>query len=172
MMIRNLQPDDDPAAVGRVYEQSWRYAYQGIMPQDYLDHIPVGRWAAGRLKRPGLSSLVMLDGAIIAGTASYCASRFESMAGYGELVSLYLLPDYMGKGFGGELLQAALRGLAELGFRDAFLWVLEKNRRARRFYEKHGFYDVGIYLTDKIGGRTLRDVQYRRSISTGRGPCG
>lgn len=48
-------------------------------------------------------------------------------------------PEYMGKGYGKQLLAAAVDGLAQLGYRDIFLWVLEENRRARKFYENAGF---------------------------------
>ncbi len=33
---------DDWPAISKVYEESWKYAYQGIVPQDYLNSIPEG----------------------------------------------------------------------------------------------------------------------------------
>lgn len=79
-------------------------------------------------------------------------------------MSLYLLPEYIGRGYGGPLLEAAVETLAEQGFRDVLLWVLEENRRARRFYEKHGFRSAGVFMEQETGGKLLREALYRRHI--------
>ena len=42
MHIRHMAPGDDKLSVSRIYEESWRAAYRGILPQDYLDRIPAG----------------------------------------------------------------------------------------------------------------------------------
>lgn len=42
MQIRKLRPGDDLFAVSRVYEESWREAYRGLLPQEYLNSIPLG----------------------------------------------------------------------------------------------------------------------------------
>ncbi|MDE5993711.1 MAG: GNAT family N-acetyltransferase [Oscillospiraceae bacterium] len=161
MEIRRLRPEDDRNALSRIYEESWRFAYSGIIPQDYLDSIPKGQWAASADK-PNISTLVLVADGEMVGTASFCPSRFEDMAGWGEIVSIYLLPDHMGKGYGKMLFAEAVRGLEEMGFRDIFLWVLEENTNARRFYERQGFVQNGKYLDDNIGGKPLREIQYVR----------
>lgn len=82
----------------------------------------------------------------------------------GEIVSIYLLPEYIGKGWGKALLQRAVEELHKEGYRDIFLWVLEENRNARGFYERMGFRKREVYLNDNIGGRDLREVQYVYSL--------
>lgn len=42
--IRKLRHSDDLFAVSRVYEESWKAAYKGLLPQEYLDHLPAGKW--------------------------------------------------------------------------------------------------------------------------------
>lgn len=42
MEIRPLRKSDDRLEVSRIYEESWKFAYQGIVPQSYLDGIPAG----------------------------------------------------------------------------------------------------------------------------------
>ena len=44
--VRYIDETDDRLKISNVYEQSWKSAYKGIIPQDYLDSIPSGRWAA------------------------------------------------------------------------------------------------------------------------------
>lgn len=159
MEIRLLRETDSRLEVSRIYEESWRFAYQGVIPQAYLDGIPAGLWARAL---DGRDSLVLTEHGALVGTASVCPSRWPDWPGFGEVVSLYLLPEYMGRGYGGPLLEAAVETLAERGFRDMLLWVLEENRRARRFYEKHGFRPSGDYMEQEIGGKLLREVLYRR----------
>ena len=160
MEIRLLTAADDLYAVSRVYEESWRCAYRGLVPQDYLDAIPRGHWVP-LLKRPGRISLVAVEVGEIVGTASVCPSRFPQYAGCGEVQSLYLLPEAMGKGCGRALLNAALQELAGRGFREVILWVLEGNCHARRFYERAGFAPAGETLADTIGERPVRELCYR-----------
>lgn len=163
MEIRELRETDDRLAVSRIYEESWKFAYQGIIPQTYLDSIPAGLWAAN-LDQGGRRSLVLEEGGRLLGTSSVGLSRWPDYPGLGEVVSLYLLPEYIGRGYGGPLLEAAVETLAEQGFRDVLLWVLEENRRARRFYEKHGFRSAGVFMEQETGGKLLQEVLYRRHI--------
>ena len=141
MEIRPIAPQDDRMAISRVYETSWRHAYRGVIPQDYLDGIPRGRWSTA-IDAPGRETLLLLDGESIVGVCSFGASRLARLAGWGEIISIYLLPESMGKGFGTRLFRAALSALERQGYRDVFLWVLEENRVARRFYERMGFAPV------------------------------
>lgn len=54
----------------------------------------------------------------------------------GDFLShLYIAPDAQGQGVGAALLERA-KELRPDGLR---LWVFQKNERARRFYERHGF---------------------------------
>lgn len=163
MEIRPLRETDSRLEVSRIYEESWKSTYRGIVPQAYLDGIPAGRWAEA-LDRAGWDTLVLTEGERLIGTSSVCASRWPDWPGFGEVVSLYLLPESMGKGYGKALLAAAVRRLAEQGFRDALLWVREENRRARRFYERAGFTLTGDVMDDEIGGKPLREVLYLRHI--------
>lgn len=160
MFIRPLENSDDLLAVSRIYEEGWKFAYHGIVPQAFLDSIPVGHWA-DRITRYGYHNLLLLDDDIPVGASAYCPARMKEYAGFGEVVSLYLLPEYVGKGCGRQLLEAACDALAARGFQDVYLWVLEENDRARRFYERFGFHDAGVIHDVRIGGKPLRELQYR-----------
>nr|WP_325294140.1 GNAT family N-acetyltransferase [uncultured Oscillibacter sp.] len=152
MEIRSLRETDSRLEVSRIYEESWKAACRGIVPQAYLDGIPAGRWAEA-LDRAGWDTLVLAGG-----------SGWPGWPGFGEVVSLYLLPESMGRGYGKVLLEAAVNHLAGQGFRDVLLWVLEENLRARRFYEKAGFVCSGDFMEDEIGGKPLREVLYWRHM--------
>lgn len=159
MEIRIINQFDSREEISNIYEQSWRHAYKGIIPQDYLDGIPKGRWCRA-FDNPKWHTLVMIADGKIIGSSSYCASRFEKFSGMGEIISIYFLPEYCGKGYGKHLLSRAVDELKAMGFTDIFLWVLEENRNARRFYEKCGFSFSGESLMDNIGGKDLVELQY------------
>ncbi len=159
MEIRYINLSDDKEAISRIYEESWRFAYCGIIPQDYLDAIPKGRWVKN-LNIPEWCTMVCIENGEYIGTSSFCKSRFKQYPDYGEVISIYFLPDYIGKGYGGVLLKTVLDELKKQGFSEVFLWVLEENIRARRFYEKYGFSCTGEYLDDNIGGKDIREVRY------------
>ena len=60
----------------------------------------------------------------------------------GEIIALYFLKDYYGKGIAQKLMKAALTALDY--FSEIFLWVLKDNKRAIAFYQKIGFTLKGV----------------------------
>lgn len=159
MEIRYITKDDNPLAISKIYERSWKYAYKGIIPQDYLDNIPEGRWADS-VNKANMNSLILIECGRIIGTASFCKSRWKKYSDYGEIVSIYFLPDYIGKGYGRLLLGECIKELKKFGFCKVLLWVLEDNYRARKFYEKNGFLCSEVSMDDNIGGKNIREVLY------------
>lgn len=154
---------DDVKDISRIYALSWKAAYAGIVPQDFLDAIDDDRWVHKFRQDIGdgtLIALMIYDGDAPVGCAAFGAARDEKMPGWGEIVSIYLHPDYFGKGFGEALLRETVAALRERGFEHVYLWVLRDNARARRFYEKHGFEPSGDVSTIEIMGETLVDVCY------------
>ena len=167
MEIRKLGGGDDLFAVSRVYEESWHAAYHGLLPQDYLDGIPAGNWVPF-LKQAGRESLIMLDGGRIVGAAGCRAGRLPELPGWGEIISIYLLPEYWGKGWGKRLFSAAVEQLEAMGCRGCFLWVLKGNQRARAFYARMGFWPNGTCADDEIGGVPVQEILYCGSTSGGK----
>ncbi len=62
-------------------------------------------------------------------------------------------------------MNTAIDELRALGVREAVLWVLRDNRRARRLYENLGWRDDGRTRTDDYGGVELEAVCYRRTVA-------
>ena len=139
MEIRHLNSNDDLSKISHIYEESWKYAYKNIIPQTFLDSIPCGNWIP-HLKDPEMNILVMLDNGKFIGVSTYCRSRFSDFQDFGEIVSIYLLPEYMDKGIGKQLLDKTISELSNLNFKNIFLWVLEENIRARKFTKKQALF--------------------------------
>lgn len=159
MEIRKYRDTDDLNDVSRVYAQSWKTAYRGIVPQDYLDDIQDNRWSS-YLRNDVGRLLLATDGAQIVGAATYHAARDSDYAGWGEIISLYVLPAYYRRGLGTGLISAAIDALHTAGYANVYLWVLEDNTSARKFYEKKGFHFSGDILIAEIGGKSLRECRY------------
>ena len=120
-----------------------------------MDFLPENRWSPFLAED---SSRLWL--AAIIGASTHGPARDGAMPGWGEIVSIYLLPEFYRQGIGSKLFQASLESLASMGYSDGSLWGLEDNYPARRFYEKNGFQRSGDFLCDTIGGKPLREVRY------------
>ena len=72
----------------------------------------------------------------VVGFISYGNFRDETIQA-GEIIALYVLKDYYGKGIAQKLIKAALIALNH--FSEIFLGVLKDNKRAIAFYQKMGF---------------------------------
>lgn len=164
MEVRKALDTDDFSAIARIYTLSWKAAYRGIIPQKFLDSLDEVRWISG-ISEGHQNMMVMMDGKRYAGVSSFRDARDEMMAGWGEVVSIYLLPEYYGKGFGGALLDASVDALRAIGFEKVYLWVLKENIRARSFYQKQGFALSGEEKTIELAGADLEEVMYIKNFS-------
>lgn len=186
--VRNARPGDE-TAIGMIHVASWQETYQGYMPQDFLDGLDVSQriefWrqrllttpTAADQRRSSRGVVVMVDessqhqegGESIIGFAMFGPSRDvdveDNQRLTGEVDAIYLQPGSTGKGFGRLLMNAVITELAQSGYEEVILWVLDNNARARRFYEGLGWAADGSVKEDSIRGRfTIREVRYRRSL--------
>lgn len=164
MEIRPIKQSDNKNEISRIYENSWRVAYRGIIPKEYLDSIPKGHWVK-HLNNKNMYHLIAIQDGKFIGTSSYCSSRSDEFKDFGEIVSIYLLPEYMGKGYGKKLFEATVKELILLGHKNIFLWVLEENTRARSFYEKQGFKLSNNFINLNMGGKNLKELAYTKSYN-------
>ena len=74
-----------------------------------------------------------------------------------EIVAIHSLPESWGTGLGSAMLEAVLD---QIGGGKVFLWAFRENKRARRFYEKHGFRWDGSERVSEFDGAV--EVRYER----------
>lgn len=163
MEIRQIMKNDDFPSIRELYYRSWKFAYRDIIPMEWIESRPKDKWG-GNITENGRTEIGAFERDRIVGTASFGASRWEKFREYGEIVTIYLLPEYIGKGVGSALMERCISELKAQGYSRILLWVLEENTRARRFYEKHGFRGTAEYMDDNIGGRAVREVMYLLEI--------
>jgi ribosomal protein S18 acetylase RimI-like enzyme len=155
----------DAPAIAAVHVATWRDAYAGLLPDDFLAGLVVEEWAERWRDRlsatvPGIFTLVFESGGRVRGFVSAGPDR-HGPAG-GEVFAIYVDPQCQRLGAGRRLMSAAARALAEAGFAEARLWVLADNRPARGFYEAQGWRPDGTEKpwTYDDTGRSVREIRY------------
>ena len=157
-MIRPGTPAD-AEAVADVQVKTWQVAYAHALPRDRLMALSVESRADMHRRWPPLVAEV--DGAVVGFVA---VGPTHDEQGDGELYAIYVHPDHWGTGVGRALLEAGEQRLRELGHRDAHLWVLDDNPRARRFYEIAGWSTDGTARRIEIFGFDVGEVRYVKRL--------
>ena len=156
----------DAERIGEIHIRSWKKAYRGILPADFLASLSVEAWA-DRWRRD-LAALSDHELALVVenGSSVYGFARLGPSAdgNHAEIQAIYLDPDHWRKGWGRLLMVAAEASLAGLGWMDAILWVLEKNEAARRFYEALGWEAEPRRALLNIGGADVQELRYRKVL--------
>jgi GNAT superfamily N-acetyltransferase len=141
-LVRHAAPVD-AATIAAVHVESWRSTYRGLLPDDFLDALPVQdretMWRRNlEAIADGRSSSCLLvaedEAGAIVGFASAGLEREKGSPFGGELYALYLLREHQGKGVGRSLFLRAGQHLEGIGCRSMRVWVLKGNP-AITFYE-------------------------------------
>lgn len=154
---------DDAALLSRIFCASWCSAYQGLVPEDYLRRMPEDAWTPTLRSWLGsgrMYGLVALQDDQPVGAIIYGRGRAAGYEDWGEIVALYLLPDATGLGTGTALLREALRLLHEDGFARCYLWSIDGNKNAERFYCRRGFTRTNDRIRYQLGGQDITDVRF------------
>ena len=80
-----------------------------------------------------------------------------------ELERIYARRAWIGRGVGALLMQASLDEATRLGFETMWLGVWEHNPRARAFYRRWGFIEVGAHAF-KLGEDNQTDILMERPV--------
>jgi GNAT superfamily N-acetyltransferase len=151
----------DAAAIAEVHVRTWQAAYEHVFGAERLATVTVERrlpmWKE-ILSGDTIGFVAEEDGRIV-GLATVGPSREDDAEG--ELYAIYVEPQAWGTAAGHALMRAAVGGLCGRGYRDAILWVLEDNPRARRFYEREGWSLDGNRREGEHLGVATIEVRYR-----------
>ena len=80
-----------------------------------------------------------------------------------ELVRLYVLREWLGRGVGEQLMRACLDAARRAGHETVWLGVWERNARAQAFYRKWNFRTVGEHVFP-LGSDLQRDIVMERAL--------
>jgi ribosomal protein S18 acetylase RimI-like enzyme len=156
----------DTEAIAALHLASWRSAYQGIVPDGFLESITresrIVRWrnALSPAGSPHTETIIAVDGAVILGLCSFGPRREPASSEVGEVYALHVHPGLRRSGIGTLLLEAAVRRLAARGCVTAVLWVLRDNMSARAFYEARGWSPTGEEMVEHRSGFAIPETRY------------
>jgi GNAT superfamily N-acetyltransferase len=154
----------DAMAVATLHAESWRTHYREAYRDEYLDGDVVEdrlRVWNERLSAPAPNQFVVLaeeDDELIGFACAY-GGNDET---WGSLLdNIHVRPEHQGRGVGARLV-AEVAAWCRASHADCglYLWVLEQNRRAQRFYQRLGASDQGGELSEPPGGGQIHGRRY------------
>ena len=151
--------------ISLVLATSWKAAYRGIVDNDYLDSLKYDHWVAfltSALNGDTISSMVLLENQEIIGTSILGKSETENEV---HMISLYLLPEKIGQGYGHTFYSEIEKELRSKGIAKCVIDVLENNERAIKFYKAHGFADVQVEAETTLGNQNYPYKVFKKTLS-------
>lgn len=154
----------DAREIARIYVESWRDTYAGVLPTERLVSMsqPLqARVWAHQIRRSGVGSPILVAESPISGMIGFISggkARQEWTPPAGEIYTLYVDPVARELGVGRILLTSMLSALAAAGHDRIVVWVLADNP-ARFFYEAMGGRRCGQRL-ERFWGADRQEVAY------------
>lgn len=125
----------DAAEVARIWHQGWRDGHLGSVPDELLPERDEASFIERAPDRVADTTVLEVDGEV---------AGFIMILG-DEADQVYLDARHRGAGLASVLIAEAERQIAAAGHDTAWLAVVAGNARARRFYEKSGWTDAGLF---------------------------
>ena len=161
VIIKSMETPEEIEDKSLVHWQTWREAYDNLLPAEFQETMTLERCRFFSQKYPE-NTLIAIDGVKVVGFISYGNFRDETIQA-GEIIALYVLKDYYGKGVSKQLMHAAFVALDQ--FSEIYLWVLKDNKRAIAFYQKMGFtFDGQEKILDL--GKPITEIRMVRKKSS------
>jgi GNAT superfamily N-acetyltransferase len=153
----------DADAIARMHARSWRATYRGLLSDAFLDcDVDEERHQVWRDRFDTLTPDAF--GAFLAEDASgpigFAAVLLDAPSATALLDNLHVVPERQRLGVGRRLMAEAARWtLRAAPGAPLYLWVLEANSGARRFYQALGGTECGIEPQRMPDGSTLLAVR-------------
>ncbi|MFD2924389.1 GNAT family N-acetyltransferase [Halobacillus naozhouensis] len=161
MKVREAM-EDDAAAIARISVDTWRAAYQGLVPNSFLQQMSYGertnKWKQKLADLNMKTYVAETEKGEVVGYANGGPIRGGGPE-EAELYAIYIFPEYQGLGVGKQLISPLVNMFLQQNFKQMVVWMLEGNRAAS-FYESLGAAKFG-HDTMKLAGKTLTLQGYR-----------
>ena len=143
MIVRNAK-FEDMKQLGHIMSVSFRTAFADFVSQQTMDACAKEDNCIG-----------LLEGIFREGKVHFLIGEDSGMLAWqqteegAEIMAIHTLTESRGTGLGHVMLTEAL---SQIGNQPVFLWAFKENTRARRFYEKQGFYWDGSERVSEFDG--------------------
>lgn len=159
-----LATSKDMKVIAKIYVDTWRTTYAGLVPDVYLKQLSVQRaeqkWTQflNDSSQDTFLYVVLNEQGI---TVGFAAAQIHADDGVriGELSALYILPEAHGLGIGKKLMATIAAHFLKADVFSMLVWVMKKNEPGRAFYRRLG----GKYIDhrqSRFGNVTVKDEAY------------
>jgi GNAT superfamily N-acetyltransferase len=158
--VRSARADDAPG-IAQAHDETWRYAYRGIIPGTDLERMVLRRGPAWWLRsiQRNRNILVVTAAGELAGYASYGRNRAGTLPVSGEIYELYVRPQFQGIGLGGRLFAGSRAELERRLMPGLAVWALRDNEMGCAFYHAAGGV-VTARGSETFGAVTLEKIAF------------
>ena len=166
IILSNLHVDKIPMASATL-AQCWKYAYKGLIHDDYLSSLKENHWIAfleKSINDKTATCIIAEYESQIVGVSIFGKSITETYPNDGEVISLYVLPEFIGQNIGNMLFEKAQQSLKEQGHRHCIICTFTANTKAIRFYQSHDYEVVAQDETITMGTQLLPYVIMRKTF--------
>lgn len=159
---RTLDGDPLSAMARQSFVETFGTLYRQSDLNAFLDDAFGPNGLSAQLSDPDFTVRIALEGEKIIGFTKMGPVTFpgEWRPDAIELYQFYVLAPWQGQGVAQEMMAWAIRHSREHGAREIILSVYIDNHRARRFYERYGFEEIGAYAFQV--GETIDDDRLMR----------
>jgi GNAT superfamily N-acetyltransferase len=162
-IVRAVVEDADEIAA--LHIESWRSAYRGLLPDDFLagqvvqDRVELWR---RRMPAPEPHRRLVLKAVSAGALVGFACVLLDAEPGWGALLdNLHVKPALKGQGIGRRLFQEARTWVnITVPGQPMHLTVIEGNLDARRFYERLGGAVVERKIVEVVPGTELAVLRY------------
>jgi ribosomal protein S18 acetylase RimI-like enzyme len=135
----------DLAAIANLFLRCWTISYASVLSasaRSAFDFESAKELWRTSIENPGdKQTLLVLEGEDVVAVFRIGSDKDEPTRGH--LFSLYVDPDFAGRGYGKFALTEAMERNRIAGFNLMTLWVFAENERANSLYLKNGFSATG-----------------------------
>jgi GNAT superfamily N-acetyltransferase len=150
------------------HSKSLRESYQGFLPDGWVNRTAANcstrfdNWFSD--KRADM--WLCFDDCYPIGFVVFGKLRDEdALETDGEIWSVYFRESAKGKGYAKQTFEFAERELIKKGCKRIFVWCLEANTRARKFYEeKNGYTMTDVWKNQDLDGVAFKELRLEKVV--------
>jgi GNAT superfamily N-acetyltransferase len=159
---------EDAAGIAAVQRAAWMASYSGFIdPSRIAERGAQQTEEAWRVRLSGDRAVTWVAADVAGVVVGFCSAGYaeeDDVPGAANLLALYVEPETWSRGVGRALHDTALEWMRSEGYREAVLWVMAGNGRARDFYRKAGWVAEPATLIDDPDFWNAPTLRYRRSL--------
>lgn len=164
MIILRKAKEEDIATIQDLADRTWRITYAEYLSTEQIDYMLEKMYNRGELLsqlQKGYAFLIAEEDDVDLGFASF--SIFEPENHSFKLHKLYVLPQTHGRGVGKLLINEVFNLVKRAGAKSLQLNV-NKNNKAKEFYERAGFIIKETVILDIGNGFVMDDYVMEKAI--------